>query len=354
MHLSSSLLALVPALALAAPTAESFDTTPILPDGLPYPTPEQLQQIEQAAHGTLPGLPLPTNASAVGITNLQLLAFQEHVEVAFFHQLIGNITRNTTGYTFATDLEREFALRSLSTMLAQDELHALTANNALQHFGIPAIEPCRYYFPVTNLEEAIALATTFTAHSLAALQDITERFAANGDSSLARIMTGIIGNKGAQQGAFRIYQDKYPSELPTLTTTDVDFAFTWSNSFALPNTCPNLGDIKLRIFEPLNIVTRPEARTHKIQVTWTHGPDESKESLLWVAYINQHNVPIVAPVQVVSCDGSKSTAVVVVPYDEFLMNGLTVMAVVNRRGPFANAEAVARATVYGPALFIVE
>ncbi|KAL5044544.1 hypothetical protein BDW71DRAFT_215597 [Aspergillus fruticulosus] len=356
MHFSSPLFALIPAfsLALGAPTVESVDSTPLLPHGLPRPSPEQLQQIEQAAHGTLPSLPLPANVSAQGITNLQLLAFQEHVEVAFFHQLVGNITRNISGYTFINDAEREFALRSLMTILAQEEVHALTANNALQNFGIPPIEPCRYSFPVSSIDEAIALATTFTSHSLATLQDITERFAAHGDVSLARIMTGIVGSKGTQQGWFRTFQDKYPSEVPVLTTSDVAFAFTWANSFALPGTCPNLGDIKLRIFEPLEIMTRPEPRTHKIQVSWSHGPDESKENLLWVAYINQQNTPIVAPLQVVACDGLKSTADVVVPYDDFLLNGLTVMAVVNRRGPFANAEAVARATVYGPALFIVQ
>ncbi|KAL4819528.1 hypothetical protein BDW67DRAFT_181862 [Aspergillus spinulosporus] len=356
MHFSSPLLALVPSLSLAfaAPTAENIDSTPLLPHGLPHPSPEQLQQIEQAAHGTLPGLPLPTNVSTTGITNLQLLAFQEHVEVAFFDQLVGNITRNVPGYEFVNYTEREFALRSLMTTLAQEEVHALTANNALQHFGIPTIEPCRYWFPVSNIDEAIALATTFTSHSLATLQDITERFATHGDAALARIMTGIIGTKGAQQGWFRTFQDKYPSEVPTLTTSNVDFAFTWANNFALPGTCPNLGDIKLRIFEPLEIMTDPEPRTHKIQVSWSHGPDESKENLLWIAYINQQNVPVVAPLQVVACDGYKSTADVVVPFDDFLMNGLTVMAVVNRRGPFANAEAVARATVYGPALFIVQ
>ncbi|KAL5003081.1 hypothetical protein BDV10DRAFT_155512 [Aspergillus recurvatus] len=356
MHFSSSLLTLIPAfsLTLGAPTAESVDSTPLLPHGLPRPSPEQLQQIEQAAHGTLPSLPLPTNISAAGITNLQLLAFQEHVEVAFFHQLVGNITRNISGYTFINDAEREFALRSLMTTLAQEEIHALTANNALRHFGIPPIEPCRYWFPVSSIDEAIALATTFTSHSIATLQDITERFAAHGDASLARIMTGIIGSKGAQQGWFRTFQDKHPSEVPTLTTSDVSFAFTWANSFALPGTCPNLGDIKLRTFESLEIMTRPEPRTHKIQISWSHGPDESKENLLWVAYINQQNVPIVAPLQVVACDGYRTTADVIVPYDDFLLNGLTVMAVVNRRGPFANAEAVARATVYGPALFIVQ
>ncbi|BCS20240.1 putative sexual development protein (LsdA) [Aspergillus puulaauensis] len=360
MLFSSNILALIPILplALAAPTERSdadVEAAPLLPDGLPFPSPEQLQKIEQDAHGTLPGLPLPiTNISTTGTSNLQLLAFQEFVEVAFFHELVGNITRNVEGYGFATDVDREFALRSLQTIIAQEQVHALTANDALGHFGIKPIEPCQYNFPVTTLNDAIELATTFTSHSIATLQDISERFAASGDAALVRVATSIVGNKGSQHGWLRVFQDKYPSELPTMTTSDVNLAFTWAQSFALPGSCPNIRDIKLRTFLPLEIVTRPEARTHKIRISWTHGPDDKKDDLLWLAYTNQLNVPIVVPVQVIACDGVKSTAVATLPYDEFLLNGLTVAAVVNRRGPFANAAAVAQSTVYGPAMFIIE
>ncbi|KAL5343026.1 hypothetical protein BJX70DRAFT_394458 [Aspergillus crustosus] len=359
MHFSSPLLALIPSLplALAAPVEPPKlpqpPQTPALPDGLPNPSPEQLQKIEQAAHGTIPGLPFPANVSADGITNLQLLAFHEYVEVAFFHELIGNITRNVPGYQFLQDDDREFALRSLSAILAQEQVHALTAVDALRHYGVNVVEPCQYNFPVVTIDEAVALAATLTSHSLATLQDITERFAESGDAGLTRLVASIIGNKGAQQGWYRVYQDKYPSELPTLTTSHVDFAFTYAQSFTVSGSCPSLKDIKLRTFQPLEIVTRPEARTHKIKFSWTHGPDEKKENLLWLAYVNQLNTPIVSPLQVVSCDGEKSVAVAVVPYDEFLLNGLTVAAVVNRRGPFASAAAVAQSTVYGPGLFVI-
>ncbi|KAL4865497.1 hypothetical protein BDV12DRAFT_188174 [Aspergillus spectabilis] len=354
MHFSSTLLALIPAVPLALAAPVEPPQTPLLPDGLPNPSPEQLQKIEQAAHGTIPSLPLPANVSSVGATNLQLLAFHEYVEVAFFHELIGNITRNVPGYQFLKDADREFALRSLRTILAQEQVHALTAVDALRHFDLSTVEPCRYNFPVVTIDDAVALATTLTSHSLATLQDITERFAASGDVGLTRLVASMIGNKGAQQGWFRVYQDKYPSELPTLTTSHVDFAFTFAQSFTVEGSCPSLKSINLQTFLPLEIVTHPEARTHKIKVSWTHGPNEREENLLWLAYVNQLNTPIVSPLQVVSCDGNKSTAVAVVPYDEFLLNGLTVAAVVNRRGPFTNAAAVAKSTVYGPGLFIVQ
>ena len=38
------------------------------------------------------------------------------------------------------------------------------------------------------------------------------------------------------------------------------------------------------------------------------------------------------------------------PYDQFVMNGLTLANEVHGAGPFSSASAVANSTVYGPAL----
>jgi hypothetical protein len=121
MHFLPSLIALLSAapFSLAAPTPRDEPVSyPPLPDGLPNPSPEQLQKIEKEAHGTLPGLPLPTNISEAGAENLQLIAFNQHIEVAFFDELIFNITHKVKGYELPNDVELEFTLRSLETILA--------------------------------------------------------------------------------------------------------------------------------------------------------------------------------------------------------------------------------------------
>ena len=41
------------------------------------------------------------------------------------------------------------------------------------------------------------------------------------------------------------------------------------------------------------------------------------------------------------------------PYDQFEMNGLTIAVLTNSAGPFADVDAVAAATVAGPALIEV-
>jgi hypothetical protein len=79
--------------ATAAPTGKSQ-----MPDGMPDPSPSELRLIEQAAHGTLPNSPPPPVISSGGIVNLQLIAFNELFEVAFFNELIHNITNGVEGF----------------------------------------------------------------------------------------------------------------------------------------------------------------------------------------------------------------------------------------------------------------
>ena len=132
-----------------------------------------------------------------------------------------------------------------TNLTQQEELHALDANNALAHVGYDPIEPCQYTFPVQDFDSALVLATTFTDVVLGTLQDVVERFALGGDFALTRHVASIIGQEGEQQGWFRVMQGKVPSELPFLTTSDLNFAFTAIQSFVVPGTCPNLSLIHI-------------------------------------------------------------------------------------------------------------
>ncbi|KNG85620.1 sexual development protein (LsdA) [Aspergillus nomiae NRRL 13137] len=324
-----------------------------LPDGMPNPSEQQLKKIQLRAHGTLPNTPLPSKISKNGIINLQLIAFNELFEVAFFNELLLNITKNVPGYQIPNPKKRDFIIGALVAILAQEELHALTANQGLEHFKIEPIQPCRYHFPVSDFDAAIALAATFTDLVIATLQDVIVRFADNSDVDLTRVIAATIGNEGEQQGWFRVNQGKIPSELPTLTTGDVNFAFTAIQAFTIPRSYPKLDNITLTTFKPLDIIMPPEPKTQFIFVSW-ESEHEVKGDKLWLTYINQLNVPIVETLKVVSYkDGKKVVAKALFPYDENLLNGLTIAAVTNSAGPFAGVNDVAQATLFGPGLIIV-
>lgn len=109
---------------IAAPTSPNRGPSHQLPDGFPTPSPSQLNQIEANAHGTLPNGPPPPTISNMGIVNLQLIAFNELFEVAFFHELFTNITDNVPGYQFSDEEERNVTLRNLKAILAVSLLPA--------------------------------------------------------------------------------------------------------------------------------------------------------------------------------------------------------------------------------------
>ena len=241
---------------------------------------------------------------------------------------------------------------SVLTIAQTEELHALRANDALTHFKVQPIAPCKYTFPVQTYGSAIMLASTFTDVVLGTLQDAVERFAMGSDFALAREIASVIGNEGEQQGWFRSVQDRIPNELPFVTTSDLNFAFTAIQSFTVPGSCPNISAIPLTTFEPLNIPTTPGAKTQNITIEFEDPNGEATDSLS-LTYINQLNLPIVESLQVISQDGNKITAMALFPYKENEMNGLTIAAVTKSHGPFADANSVAKETLAGPGLIII-
>ena len=102
--------------ALAVP----IQSTSVSADGFPTPSDAQLLAIEQIAQGTLPngGLPPPGAVDADGITNFQLINFNENFEVFFFKSLVYNITNNVDGFVLKDQREREFILKSLNAVIA--------------------------------------------------------------------------------------------------------------------------------------------------------------------------------------------------------------------------------------------
>jgi hypothetical protein len=329
----------------------------------------QLTAIEQQAHGTLPNGPPPPSITADTETSLELIAFNELFEVAFFTELLSNVTNNVTGFQIADYTERNTVITALTAVQAQEELHALNANGALAHFGLAPIQPCEYNFPVSDFLSAIGLASTFTDVVLGTLQDVTSLLATDGDNGLIRGVVSVVGQEGEQNGFYRELLGKIPSALPFLTTSTREFAFSALNqNFIVPGSCPNIGEIALPIFQTLTVDTQniqPVSQTLEFSISIAHanansthggwkrdGPERNASyySSLSVVYINQQNLPVVEPITNVAIEENTVTFDAEFPFDQFLMNGLTIAAVTKTAGPFASADAVAKDTIFGPGL----
>jgi len=159
-----------------------------LANGFPNVDNATLRSIEEAAHGTLPNGALPTTLNATSVATLQLIAFNEIFEVAYFTSLIQNITNNVAGYEIDSAVLRTFVLNTLTAVQAQEELHYLGANGILASAGHPQILPCEYVFPVNNFDFAIEVASLFTDVVLGSLQDAQNNFATDGDAELVPLI----------------------------------------------------------------------------------------------------------------------------------------------------------------------
>lgn len=87
-------LALLIALSVTAAGVAAISFKFPTSDGFPSPNLAQLAEIEKEAQGSLPNSPLPKSLKATGVTTLQLLALNEIFEVAYFTELLANITTN--------------------------------------------------------------------------------------------------------------------------------------------------------------------------------------------------------------------------------------------------------------------
>jgi len=358
---SASLIGLTCFSALVSAAPFSFP----LGNGFPNPSPAQVTAIEQQAHGSLPnGGPPPTPKDDT-FTSLRLIAFNELTEVAFFTELINNITSNVKDYEIHGDKSKAKILAALTAIVAQEELHLLNANGALSHFNEGPITPCKYNFPVNSLDEAIALASTFTDVVLGTLQDVATLLGQDGDFPLIRGVASVIGQEGEQNGFFREYLKKIPSALPFLTASARDFAFSALNqNFVVPGSCDqaNFNTIALKVFDTLNIetssITKNQDVTFSIDISKGVDPAwKSDYSGLTLVYINQQNTPVTEPLGkvTVSKDGKTASFTANFPFDEgtqgaLFGNGLTIAAVALTSGTLTNVDGVAAATVFGPGL----
>ena len=73
--------------------------------------------IGQLAGGPLPDTAPPSSISAVSAANLRLIAFNEIFEVAYFTELLANITKGEKGYTDFGMFPKKYVEESLTAVI---------------------------------------------------------------------------------------------------------------------------------------------------------------------------------------------------------------------------------------------
>ena len=319
---------------------------------------DALSAIAVAAHGTLPnGPPPPTAPKEDDLLSLRLIAFNELFEVAYFTELLYNVTNNVPGYAYQDQSERQQIIDAITAVVAQEKLHTLNANGALAKFNAGPIQPCTYKSPVSDLKTAISVARTFTDVVLGTLPDVQTHFGLNGDSGLIRGVGSVVAQEGEQNGFYRSLLGLIPSAAPFLTASTREFAFSALNqAFVVPGSCPNANTINLPVFGALSpspqfLDPKDQDIQFSFSATGQYAQYATNYQSLSLVFINQQNTPIVAQITGASADKSGTVSFSAhLPYNQFLMNGLTIAAVVEGSGPFASITDVVAATKFGPNL----
>lgn len=208
-------------------------------------------------------------------------------------------------------------------------------------------------FPVSDYISAVALAATFTDVVLGVLPLAQTNFAVDDaqETGLIEIVGSIIAQEGEQDGFYRSVQGKVPSAAPFLTTEAPAFAFTALQMFIVPGSCPaNIAAITaggIATFKPITVVSTPAPVNSTITYSVPGTVSASANSLV---YLSGQNLPVTVPIANVNSMGGATTFTADFPFALGFAKGLTIAAVVNGSGQFANSSAVAAATAFGPGL----
>jgi len=240
----------------------------------------------------------------------------------------------------------------------------LAAVSTLQGAGVFAPSACQYQFPVSNLKDAVNLAETFTAVVLGALQGANVLFAKDGAPGLIQTVSSVIGQEGEQNGYYRVFLDKVPSESPFLTAVPAPFAWSALQMFVVPGSCPfPLSNINLPIFPPLmtngGAVAAIEPQDQDLSfAAELSSSDAAKQyvggdgSNLYLTYTTGQQLPISVPLKNVQWSGNHISFSAEFPFSKNVMQGFSHAALTTKNS-FESADAVVEAALAGPGVIQV-
>jgi hypothetical protein len=331
---------------------------------------EALAAIQTAAHGSLSNITPPKflNGGKTTLPVFQGVAFNENSEVAFFEELLFNISTNVSGFTFDDAYVRNEALLNINAIVAQEKLHQINANKAVARFSNDTsaiILPCKYNFPAYDFNSALQEAGIFTSLVMATLQQAIVALGTNGDGNLARGVAASLGQEGQQDGFFRAKQGLIAPEGPFITSSTPDYLINFLlQNYIVPGSCPNLNTIPFAQWQPLTFTGanrewyKEDQLSFKFSLSSTQSAKDFGTNFgdLSLVYVNQQNTPIQKPLKnvAVSADGKTVSFDVDFPHDGAATNeGLVLISVAATKGAqLVNVVDAAKATLFGP--FVIE
>ena len=191
-----------------------------------------------SASGGAPAPP-PTGLSKSALELFTVVNFLENLEAAFFEEGLNNITQHWS----SKDKHRE-AFAVVQAVQAQEVAHVNAAKAILTANNAPTLAPCKYTFPVEDLDPFIALAQDITSVGLSYVIFVTDSLAASSTAADRAAVGGpaaIAPVEARHDAYFRIRSHtglKLPNPGPLDTAISANAALNLASQFVVPGSCP--------------------------------------------------------------------------------------------------------------------
>ncbi len=202
--------------------------------------------------------------SAEAVKEFQLALFLENLESSYLQSGLQNISSwGTAGYPNDTTevLSKIAAVSSPSwlrvrltflCLVQQEEVHVATITDLLNGYGAPVIAPCQYSFPVTSIDDFIALGEIITSVGISALIGLVNR-ASYTDPWIVNTLSSIVTVESRHDAFFRHVGGGVPSPTPFDTAISSTWAYNLALPFIVPGSCPT--ELPLPILPTLTVST---------------------------------------------------------------------------------------------------
>ena len=305
------------------------------------------QSVISNAGGGLSNAADPKNISQTAIAGFMIANFIENVEAAFFETALANYSSDSS---FTEAKVNGISLSDVVTKVAaQEVVHVATIEELLTANGAKTVAPCKYTFPVSNINDFLLQANVITSASIGAVNALSVLIAQT-DPELVTSTSSIITIEARHDAFFRMAVAQVPNPAPFDTPLSPTYAFNLVLAFVKPASCPQLPD--LPVLPQLKVASQSPATTlggpaiMPTSVTFAFDSSlEVDEKKLFVGWLNQDNQPAYTKLTVNGA--GKGTADV--PGG---LNGMAFAAITNQSTE-TTVDGLTAATVVGPVAIVI-
>jgi len=169
----------------------------------------------------------------------------------------------------------------VGSMGAQSIVHRHTSTDSLSHYKKPVVQPCKYKFPKSNIEEFVKTSLTIVLLEIGLLLD-TIGLVVSTDIWMVGPLASTIGSKARMAGLINMMQNHIPAAAPREVAMPANLVYSYiMTNYVEANSCPD--KLPFTTYPALPVVRGPVENKRLKSVTVTY--DDSKKAGLKMAYL---------------------------------------------------------------------